>query len=154
MRVIISKYSSKSGRIPLLGINLGGELRVVSFYCIEITQEVSLFEYFGVVMLRGWGSLQSDCSLGPVNTWIISRQPRIPKNDVVLFSQVHHKETLDRVPPVDPNMEVDLITDHSSLVIGSISISSIYGASEPLQRPSHPLGKVKVDATDCCPTVQ
>ena len=153
MRVVFSKYPSKGGHVPLLGINLGGELRVVSFYCGNIVQEVSLFKYFGLVMSRGWGSLQSDCSLGPVDTRVIPHQPGISKNVVVLFTQVHHKETLDRVPLVDPKMEVNLIMDHSSLVIGPIGILSVYGVSVPLQRPFHPLGRVKVNATDCCPTV-
>ena len=50
-------------------------------------------------------------------------------------------------------MEVDLIADHSSLIISSIGMLSIYGLWESFQGPLHPSGEVEVDATDCCSTV-
>ena len=112
-----------------------------------------MFEHLGFVMSRGWGPPQCDSSLSPVNTQVVPCQPGVSKNAVVLFTQVHCKEALDGVLLINPNMEVDLVTDHSSLIIGPVSISSVYGVSEPLQRPIHPLGEVKVDATDCFPTV-
>ena len=60
---------------------------------------------------------------------------------------------LNGVSSVYPKIEVDLISDHSSFVVGPISISGSDGIPELLQRPSHSLGKVEVDATDGCPTV-
>ena len=54
----------------------------------------------------------------------------ISKNDIVLSAEIHYEETLDGILLMDPKMEVDLIMDHSSLVVGSIGISSKYGFPE------------------------
>ena len=43
--------------------------------------------------------------------------------------------------------------DHSSRIVGSISVSCIHGLAEFLQQPLHPPSQVEVDATDCCSTV-
>ena len=50
-------------------------------------------------------------------------------------------------------MKFDLVMDHSSLVVGPIGIPGIHRVSKSFQGPIHPPGKVKVNATDCCPTV-
>ena len=51
--MVLSQYPSKGGCILLLSVNPSSELRIVLLHCVEILQEVSLFEYFGFIVLRG-----------------------------------------------------------------------------------------------------
>ena len=104
-------------------------------------------------MARGGSSYHADLSGGPVNPWVILCQPRVSQDVVVLFPKVYHKEVLCCVPFIDPKMELDLMTDHSSRIVGPISISGIHGLAEFLQWPFHPLCHVEVNTTNCCPTV-
>ena len=56
----------------------------------------------------------------------------MPKNNVVLFAEVHYEEALDGVSFIYPEVEVDLVLDHSSLVVGSIGILGADRVSELL----------------------
>ena len=50
-------------------------------------------------------------------------------------------------------MKLDLVVDHPSQAIGSISISSIHWPMEFLQWPFHSPSHMEVDVTDSFPTV-
>ena len=60
---------------------------------------------------------------------------------------------LEGVPVFYSQVEINLVSDHSSFVTSPVGISSLEGLSQFLQRPLHPSDKVKVNATDGCPTV-
>ena len=94
-----------------------------------------------------------DLSGSPVDVWIVPCQPRVSQNDVVFLSKVQHKEVLCCIPSVNSEMKFDLVTDHFSLVVGSISILGIHRPSEFLQQPIHPPGKVNVNTADGCSAV-
>ena len=81
-------------------------------------------------MPRGWSSPQGDCSSGPVNDRITLSQPGISKDDIVFLSKVYYKEALDGILFIDPQVEVNLIADHPSLIVGPISVLSVNGLSE------------------------
>ena len=57
------------------------------------------------------------------------------------------------VPSLDPKVEFDLITDHSSCVAGSIGILGIHWVLKFFQWPVHSSSEVEVNATDSCSTV-
>ena len=67
VRMVLSQHLVKSCCIPLLGIDSGSKLGVVLLHGMEISQEVSLFEYFRVIMPWDRGSSHPDCSSCPVN---------------------------------------------------------------------------------------
>ena len=56
----------------------------------------------------------------------------MPKNDVVLFTEVHYEEVVDGVSFVYPEMGVNLVSDHSSFVVSSIGIPGMDRVSELL----------------------
>ena len=60
---------------------------------------------------------------------------------------------LHGIPSINSEMKFDLVTDHPSLVVGSIGVLGVHGVSESFQWPIHSFGEVEVDTTDCCPTV-
>ena len=62
----------KSRSVPLLSINSCGELRVILLYSMEVSQKVSLLEYFGVIMSQDRGSSHPDCSGRPIDQRIRS----------------------------------------------------------------------------------
>ena len=55
--VIFSEHSEKSCCVSLLSIDSGSELGVVLLHGMEISQEIPLFKYPGVIMPWDWGSL-------------------------------------------------------------------------------------------------
>ena len=61
VRVVLSHHSVKGCCIPLLCINSCGKLGVVFLHGMEVSQEVSLFEYLWVVVPRERGSSHPDC---------------------------------------------------------------------------------------------
>ena len=89
-----------------------------------------------------------DFSSSPVNLWVVLHQPGVLQDDVVLFSEVQHEEILYHVPSINPEMEFDLMTDHFSRTVGSISISGMHRLTEFLQQPLHSPGHVEIDAAD------
>ena len=92
-------------------------------------------------------------SSGPVKLRVIFSQPGVSQNDGVLLPEVQHEEILSRVLSIDPEMQFNLVANHSSLIVGSISISGVHWPSEFLQWTPHSSGEMKVDATDSCSTV-
>ena len=94
-----------------------------------------------------------DFSGSPVDAQIVSGQPGVSQNVVVLFAKAYHKEMLHGIPFFNSEIKFDLVVNHPFLVVGSISVSGIHGVSEFFQWPVHPSGKVKVNATDGFPTV-
>ena len=112
-----------------------------------------MFNDFWFVMLRDGHPYQMDLSSHPVNSPGILCQPGVSQNDGVLIPEVQCKEVLSRVLSIDPEMQFNLIVNHSSLIVGSISVSGIHRSSEFFQQPSHSSGEVKVNARDCCPIV-
>ena len=60
---------------------------------------------------------------------------------------------LDRIFFIYPEKEIDLVSDHSPFVVSSIGVLGSNRVLKFLQRPSHPLSEVEVNATDSCPTV-
>ena len=67
VRVVSSQHSAKSCCIPLLGIHSSSKLGVVLLHGMEVSQEVSLFEYLWVIVPRDRGSSHPDCSSRPVD---------------------------------------------------------------------------------------
>ena len=51
-------------------------------------------------------------SSSPVDTWVIPCQPGVSQNDVVLLSEVHHKEVLCQILSIDSEVKLDLVADH------------------------------------------
>ena len=73
--VVLPEYSVESCCISLLGIDSGSEFGVVLLYGMEISQEISLFEYSGIVMSWNWGSPYPDCSGSPIDQGVCLGQP-------------------------------------------------------------------------------
>ena len=67
MGVVFPKHSAKSCCIPLLSIDPGHKLRIVPFHGMEVSQEISLFQYPRFIMPQGWGSSHPDCPGCPIN---------------------------------------------------------------------------------------
>ena len=65
--VIFPKHSAKSCGIFLLSIDSGSEFGVVLLHGMEISQEIPLLKYPGVIMPWDRGSSHSDCSGCPVD---------------------------------------------------------------------------------------
>ena len=104
-------------------------------------------------MSRDGGSYYVDFSGSPVNVWVVFGQPGVSQNNVILFAKIQYEEVLCRIPSINSEMEFDLVVDHPSLVVGSISVLGIHGLSKSFQRPIHSPSKVEINATDSCPTV-
>ena len=99
------------------------------------------------------GSNHMDFSGSPVDPWIVFCQPGVSENDVVLLSQVQHEEVLYCLSSVNPQDKLDLMSYHSFRIMSAIGIASIQRMAQFFQWPFHSLSEVKVDTTDCYPTV-
>ena len=67
MGVVFPEYSVEGCCISLLSIDSGSELGVVFFHGMEISQEISLFKYSGVVMSWDRSSSYPDHPGCPIN---------------------------------------------------------------------------------------
>ena len=70
--MVLPQHSAESDLVPLLSIDSSGKLGIVFFHSVEISQEISLFEYFWVIMSRNWGSPHPDRSSSPIDEGVRS----------------------------------------------------------------------------------
>ena len=112
-----------------------------------------MFDHLWFVMARDGCSNHVNFPSSPVDSQVILCQPRVSQDDIVSFPKVQHKEILSHIPPINPEMELDLMANHPSGVTCSASILGVHWLVEFLWWPFYSSSHMEDNTTDCFPTV-
>ena len=112
--VTFPKFPPVSFHLFLLLADCSSVFEIFLLASSQVSHEVSLFDHLWFIMSRDWGPDHVNLSSSPVNLGVVSCQPGMSQDYVVLSSQIQHEEVLENCSSLDSEMELDLVVNHPS----------------------------------------